>query len=83
MSCRVHSSGTRRWEVSSLWHGRSGFFLHQEVLGQGIMVLDDVDHGVEEENKRNPKAKPPTWRAKCRRGKSPAGWRNAPALILR
>jgi hypothetical protein len=24
--------------------------------------------------------KPPTWRAKCRRGKSPAGWWNAPAL---
>jgi hypothetical protein len=24
--------------------------------------------------------KPPTWRAKCRRGKSPAGWWIAPAL---
>jgi hypothetical protein len=23
---------------------------------------------------------PPTWRAKCQRGNSPAGWRNAPAL---
>jgi hypothetical protein len=27
------------------------------------------------------KPRPPTWRAKCRRGNSPAGWRNAPALI--
>jgi hypothetical protein len=29
---------------------------------------------------KNLKPKPPTWRAKCRRGNSPAGWRNAPAL---
>jgi hypothetical protein len=26
------------------------------------------------------KPKPPTWRAKCWRGNSPVGWRNAPAL---
>jgi hypothetical protein len=26
------------------------------------------------------KLKPLTWRAKCWRGESPAGWRNAPAL---
>jgi hypothetical protein len=44
------------------------------------VVLDDVDHGVEQENKRKPNAKPPTWRAKCRRGNSLAGWRNAPTL---
>jgi hypothetical protein len=29
---------------------------------------------------KNLEPKPPTWRAKCRRGNSPAGWRNAPAL---
>jgi hypothetical protein len=29
---------------------------------------------------KNLKTWPPTWRAKCRRGNSPAGWRNAPAL---
>jgi hypothetical protein len=29
---------------------------------------------------KNLNPKPPTWRAKCRRGNSPAGWRNAPAL---
>jgi hypothetical protein len=44
------------------------------------MVLDDVDHGVEQKNKQKPNAKAPTWRAKCRRGNSPAGWWNAPAL---
>jgi hypothetical protein len=27
-----------------------------------------------------PKAKPPTWSAKCRSGNSPARWQNAPAL---
>jgi hypothetical protein len=44
------------------------------------MVLDDVDHGVEQKNKQKPNAKHPTSRAKCRRGNSPTGWRNAPAL---
>jgi hypothetical protein len=44
------------------------------------VVLDDLNHGVEQENKRKPNAKPPTWRTKCRRGNSPAGWQNAPAL---
>jgi hypothetical protein len=29
---------------------------------------------------KNLMPKPHTWRAKCRRGNSPAGWRNAPAL---
>jgi hypothetical protein len=29
---------------------------------------------------KNLMPKPPTWRAKCRRGNSPAGWRNAPTL---
>jgi hypothetical protein len=29
---------------------------------------------------KNLKPKAPTWRAKCWRGNSPAGWRNAPAL---
>jgi hypothetical protein len=29
---------------------------------------------------KNLMPRPPTWRAKCRRGNSPAGWRSAPAL---
>jgi hypothetical protein len=29
---------------------------------------------------KNLMPRPPTWRAKCRRGNSPAGWRKAPAL---
>jgi hypothetical protein len=44
------------------------------------MVLDYLDHGVKQENRRKLNAKPPTWHAKCLRGNSPAGWRNAPAL---
>jgi hypothetical protein len=44
------------------------------------VVLDDLDHCVEQENRRKPNAKAPTWRAKCRSEKSPAGWQNAPAL---
>jgi hypothetical protein len=34
------------------------------------MVLDDLNHRVEQGNKENPKAKAPTWRAKCRWEKS-------------
>jgi hypothetical protein len=44
------------------------------------MVLNDLDHGVEQGNKQKSNAKAPTWRAKCRRGNSPAEWRNATAL---
>jgi hypothetical protein len=43
-------------------------------------MLNDVNHGDKQEQAKNLKPKPPTWRAKCRRGNSPAGWRNAPAL---
>jgi hypothetical protein len=43
-----------------------------------IMVLDDVDHGVEQENKQKPNAKAPTWRAKCRRGNLRPGGRMHP-----
>jgi hypothetical protein len=49
------------------------------VLRDEVMVLDDVNHGVEQENKQKPKAKPPTWREMLER-KSPAGWQSAPAL---
>jgi hypothetical protein len=47
---------TRRRAVGSPWCGRRSLFLHQEVLGHEIMVLDDVDHGVEQKNKQKPKA---------------------------
>jgi hypothetical protein len=77
---RVHSSSTRRRAVGGPQCGRSSLFLHHEVLGHEIMVLDDVDHGVQQKNKQKPNAKPPTWRAKCRRRNSSARWQNAPTL---
>jgi hypothetical protein len=40
-------------------HGRRNFFLHREVFGIEVMVLDDLDHGVEQENKQKPNAKSP------------------------
>jgi hypothetical protein len=58
-------------------------FLHQEVLGRQVVVLDDLNHRVKQENRRKPKARSPTWRAKCWWENPPAGWQNAPALILR
>jgi hypothetical protein len=53
---RVHSSSTRRREVGGPRCGRGSRILHHEVLGHEIMVLDDVNHGVEQENKQKPKA---------------------------
>jgi hypothetical protein len=54
---RVHSSGrTRRGEIGGPRRGRGNRLFHHEVLGQEIMVLDDVDHGVEQKNKQKPKA---------------------------
>jgi hypothetical protein len=54
---RVHSSScTRCREVGGPRCGRGCRLLHHEVLGHEIMVLDDVDHGVEQKNKQKPKA---------------------------
>jgi hypothetical protein len=44
--------------VGGPWHGRRNFFLHMEVLRNEVVVLDDLDHGVEKENRRKPNAKP-------------------------
>jgi hypothetical protein len=52
----VHSSSTKRREVGGPRCGRGSLFLHHEVLEHEIMVLDDVDHGVEQKNKQKPKA---------------------------
>jgi hypothetical protein len=56
---RVHSSSTRRRAVEGPWRGRRNFFIHREVFGNKVMVLDDLDHGVEQENKQKPNAKAP------------------------
>jgi hypothetical protein len=52
----VHSSSTGCREVGGPRCGGGILFLHHEVLGHEIMVLDDVDHGVEQKNKQKPKA---------------------------
>jgi hypothetical protein len=44
--------------VEDPWRGRRSFFLHREVSGNEVMVLDDLNHGVEQENKQKPNAKP-------------------------
>ena len=36
--------------------GRGDRLFHHEVLGQEIMVLDNVDHGVEQKNKQKAKS---------------------------
>jgi hypothetical protein len=59
LSRRVHSSIPRRRAVEGPWRRRRSFFPHREVFGNEVMVLDDLDHGVEQENKQKPNAKTP------------------------
>jgi hypothetical protein len=48
---RVHRSGcTRRREVGGPRCGRGSLLLQHEVLGHEILVLNDVDHDVEQKN---------------------------------
>jgi hypothetical protein len=44
------------------------------------VVLDDVNHGVEQKNKQKPNAKPLYLAHQMSERKSLAGWQNAPAL---
>jgi hypothetical protein len=54
---RVHNSGcSRSREVGGPWCGRGSRLLHHEVLEHEILVLNDVDHGVEQKNGQKPKA---------------------------
>jgi hypothetical protein len=66
----VHSSSTGRRAVGASWHGRCGLFLHQEVLGNQVAVLDNLNHCVEQENRRKPKAKSPYLARQMSVGKS-------------
>jgi hypothetical protein len=52
----VRSSSARYWAVGNLWRGRSSFLLHQEILRSLGVVLNDLHHHAEQENKQNPKA---------------------------
>jgi hypothetical protein len=53
----VHNSGcTRHRKVGGPRFGRGSRLFHHEVLGHEIMVLNDVNHRVEQENKQKPKA---------------------------
>jgi hypothetical protein len=56
---RVHNSSTRCRAVEGPWRGRRSFFLHREFLRNEVVVLDDMDHGVEQKNKKKPNAKGP------------------------
>jgi hypothetical protein len=45
----VHSSSTGGRAVGASWHGGCCLFLHREVLENEVMVLDDLNHRVEQE----------------------------------
>jgi hypothetical protein len=52
--CSVHSSSARHWAVGNPWRGRSSFLLHQEILQSLGVVLNDLHHHAEQENKQKP-----------------------------
>jgi hypothetical protein len=52
----VHSCSARHWAVRNLWHGRSSFFLHQEIHRSLSAVLNDLHHHAEPENEQKLKA---------------------------
>jgi hypothetical protein len=78
--CSVHSSSARYWAVWNPRHGRGSFLLHQEILQSLSAVLNDLHHHAEQENKQKRKALVPYLARQMSERKSPAGWRNAPAL---
>jgi hypothetical protein len=47
----MHSSSTGGRAVGASWHGGCRLFLHREVLGNEVTVLDDLDHLVEQEDR--------------------------------
>ena len=60
LPCRAHSSSsTKRRAAGCPWREEAAFFLHREILGNEVVVLDDVNHSVEQENKQKPNAKAP------------------------
>jgi hypothetical protein len=75
----VHSSSARHWAVGNPWRGRSSFLLHQEILRSLDAVLNDLHHHASKKTSKNLKPSPYLARQMSER-KSPAGWRNAPAL---
>jgi hypothetical protein len=53
----LNSSCTGHRAARGPWYGR-GNLLHGEILGDEVVVLDDVNHGAEQENKQKPNASP-------------------------
>jgi hypothetical protein len=48
----VHNISTGGRAVGASWHRGCCLFLHREVLGNEVMVLDDLNHRVKQENRR-------------------------------
>jgi hypothetical protein len=44
--------------VRAPWYGRRNLFLHQEVLGNEVTVLDDLNHRAKQGNRKNLKPSP-------------------------
>jgi hypothetical protein len=78
--CCVHSSSARHRAAGNLRRGRSSFFSTRKSTKVSARCSTICTIILSKKTRKKPNARPPTWRAKCRRGNSPAGWRNATAL---
>jgi hypothetical protein len=58
----MHSSSTGGRAVGASWYGGCRLFLHGEVLGNEVMVLDGLNHRVEQDDRRK-NLKPSTYLA--------------------
>jgi hypothetical protein len=67
LPCGAHSCGAGRWAVRILRRSACGPLLQEEIFGGLILVLGDMDHGVDRVTSKNLKAYAPTWRGKCQR----------------
>jgi hypothetical protein len=56
LPCGAHSCGTGRRAVGILQRSRCDPLLQEEIFGGLILVLDDMDHGVDKVTSKNLKA---------------------------
>jgi hypothetical protein len=71
-------SGTRRLGTCGVEEAASSSTMNSTEVSEWCSTICTIM--LSERTSKNLVPRPPTWRAKCRRGNSPAGWRNAPAL---
>jgi hypothetical protein len=77
-TCTAAVSGTGRLGTCGVEEAASSSTMNSTKVSAWCSTICTIM--LSERTSKNLVPRPPTWRAKCQRGNSPAGWRNAPAL---